>query len=61
MWKSACLWCIENISDALEALGYQAAINHKLRPIYTPINLAGRALTIKVDRTKREGDKVDAA
>ena len=47
-------WCTGNISDALAALGYQAAIHHKIRPIYTPINIAGRALTIKVERTKRE-------
>ncbi|MEE8571048.1 MAG: RraA family protein [Candidatus Bathyarchaeia archaeon] len=54
-------WCTGNISDALVALGYQAAIHHDIRPIYTPINIAGRALTIKVERTKREGDKMDAA
>ena len=54
-------WSTGNISDALAALGYQAAIHHEIRPIYTPINIAGRALTIKVERTKRKGDKMDAA
>lgn len=48
-----------NISDALWAMGYITAINHEIRPIFTPIHLAGRALTIKIESSKREGDKTN--
>ena len=50
-----------NIADALWAMGHLSAIHHGIRPIYTPIKLVGRALTIKVERNKREGDKSDVA
>ena len=46
-----------NIADALNALGYLTAINPEIRPLYTPINMAGRALTINVEINKRDGDK----
>lgn len=50
-------WPTGNIADALWAMGLLTAIHHEIRPIFTPIHLAGRALTIKVERMKREGDK----
>ena len=50
-----------NIADALWALGYLSAIHHEIRPLFTPIKLAGRALTIKVERSKRAGDKSEVA
>ncbi len=50
-------WPTGNIADALWAFGRLTAIHHEIRPLFTPIRLAGRALTIKVERTKREGDK----
>jgi 4-hydroxy-4-methyl-2-oxoglutarate aldolase len=53
-------WPTGNISDALTAMGYLTAIDHEIRPIFTPINLAGRALTIQVERVKRQNDKEDA-
>lgn len=46
-----------NIADALWAMGYLSAIHHEIRPISTPVKLAGRALTIKVEKTKRKSDK----
>jgi 4-hydroxy-4-methyl-2-oxoglutarate aldolase len=54
-------WCTGNISDALGAMGYQVEMHHEIRPIYVPINMAGRALTVKVEHSKREGDRVDAS
>lgn len=50
-------WPTGNISDALWAMGYLSAIHHEIRPIFTPVKLAGRALTIKVEKTKRKSDK----
>lgn len=52
-------WATGNIADALGAMGYSSVIDYEIRPIYTPISLAGRALTIKVERVKRKGDKED--
>jgi len=52
-------WPTGNIADALYAMGYMTAIHHEIRPIFTPISLAGRALTVKVERTKRQGDAED--
>lgn len=54
-------WPTGNIADALYALGHWTVLDHKIRPIFTPINLAGRALTIKVERARREGDKEDVS
>lgn len=50
-------WPTGNIADALSALGYASAIDFEIRPIFTPIQLAGRALPIKVERGRRAGDK----
>lgn len=50
-------WPTGNIADALRALGYASAIDFRIRPIFMPIQLAGRALTIKVERGRRAGDK----
>ena len=36
-------WPTGNISDALMAMGYFSAIDYIIRPIFTPIKLAGRA------------------
>ena len=54
-------WPTGNIADALWAMGYQTAIDHEIRPIFTPINLVGRAMTLKVERMKRKGDKDDVS
>ena len=52
-------WPTGNIADALWAMGTLSAIDHEIRPIFTPIHLAGRALTIKVEQTKRKDDGED--
>jgi 4-hydroxy-4-methyl-2-oxoglutarate aldolase len=54
-------WPTGNIADALSAMGHLAAINYEIRPIFRPISLVGRALTIKVERTKRKQDGQDIA
>ena len=50
-------WPTGNIADALWAMGYLSSIHHEIRPISTPVKLAGRALTIKAEKTKRKSDK----
>jgi len=55
--KEFAKWPTGNIADAIRVLGYLTAIDHQIRPIFSPINLAGRAHTIKVELTKRKGDK----
>ena len=50
-------WPTGNIADALWALGYLTAIDSEIRPIFRPIELVGRALTIKIERTNRKEDK----
>jgi len=52
-------WPTGNIADALWAMGTLTAIDHRIRPIFTPIHLAGRALTIRVEQTKRKDDGED--
>ena len=54
-------WPTGNVQDSLAALGYSSAIDFEIRPIFTPIQLAGRALTIKVERDRRAGDKADVS
>ena len=54
-------WPTGNIADALSAMGHLTAIDHGIRPIFRPISLVGRALTIKVERTKRKHDGEDIA
>jgi len=52
-------WPTGNIADALWAMGTLSAIDHEIRPVFTPIRLGGRAYTIKVEQTERKGDHED--
>jgi len=52
-------WPTGNIADALRAMGYMCVVNHEIRPIFVPINMAGRARTIRYARSNRLGDSVN--
>ena len=54
-------WPTGNIADALSAMGHLSAVHYEIRPIFRPISLVGRALTIKVEHTKRKQDGQDVA
>jgi 4-hydroxy-4-methyl-2-oxoglutarate aldolase len=53
-------WPTGNIADALKAMGYMCVVHHQIRPIYTPIKVAGRARTLKYARSNRPGDAIDS-
>jgi len=53
-------WCTGNIADALGAMGYMVVMHHDIKPIYTPINIVGRARTVRYERSNRPGDGLNS-
>ncbi len=54
-------WATGNIADALRAMGYTVVMDHEIHPIFTPIKLVGRAMTMRAERTKRKSDQADVS
>jgi 4-hydroxy-4-methyl-2-oxoglutarate aldolase len=53
-------WPTGNIADALRAMGYMVVVHHEIRPIYVPVKIAGRARTLRYERSNRSGDGFDS-
>jgi 4-hydroxy-4-methyl-2-oxoglutarate aldolase len=49
-------WPTGNIADALRAMGYMVVMHQDIRPIFVPVQMVGRARTVKYERSNRPGD-----